>query len=271
MLSTQWLLMKRCDRLSCGEGRPHEPAAWYSIPLQNVTRRRELLENMQMRKYFIYFISLQGSSTTKLILGGLCDVWEGNINSVSLPVWKFFMADKKKNKKKNRKTSFVSNWFWVFCWFFFNAKALYVRERHAQCGSRHFVLVYYLYFVSNCSFAQRDSSIHTSVWNCKSWCGCCLVHQMAGSASATRAGGHLTKHGPTKTCTKNNKKEKLWIWEHFMFLLASLPIFGLQCSELGPFNTEPLSMGTEECHLFLTSFESQYSNNSCKVMYYLIT
>lgn len=121
MLSTQWLLMKRCDRLSCGEGRPHEPAAWYSIPLQNVTRRRELLENMQMRKYFIYFISLQGSSTTKLILGGLCDVWEGNINSVSLPVWKFFMADKKK-QKKTEKTSFVSNWFWVFCCFFLMLK-----------------------------------------------------------------------------------------------------------------------------------------------------
>lgn len=66
---------------------------------------------------------------------------------------------------------------------------------------------------------------------------------------------------------KTNKKEKPWIWEPFMFLLASLPIPGLQRNELGLFNTESLCMGTEECHLFLTSFDSQYSNNSI-VMYH---
>lgn len=192
---------------------------------------------MQMRKYFIYFITIQCSSTTKLILRGLCDVWVENINSILLPVYKFFTADKKTGKPP----SFLTDS--VFCFFlFFNAKALYIWGRHAWCGCHRFVPLLPVLCVK-VQFCKEGlfSSPHLSLELQLMW----LVFGPPDGrvCIVTWAGGHPTptsQRGPTRTCTKNNKKEKHWIEELFMFLLASLPILGLQCNELSPFNTEPL-------------------------------
>lgn len=141
--------------------------------------------------------------------------------------------------KKNRKTSFISN---RFCFFFFMLKLCTYEEGMHDMGVIA-LFFYYLYCVSKCSFAQRDSSVHhSSVWSCN-WCGWCLGHRMAGSASLHEQGDIPPPHhsvAQQEPVQRIIKKEKHWIEELFMFLLASLPILGLQCNELSPFNTEPL-------------------------------
>lgn len=212
---------------------------------------------MQMRKYFIYFITLQCSSTTKLILRGLCDVWVENINSILLTVYKFFTAD-----KKTGKPSFLTDS--VFC-FFFNAKALYIWGRHAWCGCHRFVLLLPVLCVK-VQFCKEGlfSSPHLCLELQLMWLVFGPPDGRVWSASLHEQGDippphhSVAQQEPVQRIIRR-KNIELRNFSCFFLLLFLFLGYSATSSVLSILNH---CMETEDCHLFLSSFESQYSNNS---------